>query len=51
MRYVGFGAEEDEWVSLKEAVRKRSLPLEPSECCKVGVGNFVLCFRVNYYCG
>ncbi|XP_058115146.1 protein SAWADEE HOMEODOMAIN HOMOLOG 1 isoform X2 [Magnolia sinica] len=45
VRYVGFGAEEDEWVNIKKAVRERSLPLEPSECRKVNTGDLVLCFR------
>ncbi|XP_077228594.1 SAWADEE HOMEODOMAIN protein isoform X2 [Tasmannia lanceolata] len=35
VRYIGFGAEEDEWVNIKKAIRERSLPLEPSECGKV----------------
>ncbi|XP_077218060.1 uncharacterized protein LOC143852494 isoform X8 [Tasmannia lanceolata] len=45
VRYVGFGAEEDEWVNIKKAVRERSLPLEPPECGKVDVGDLVLCYR------
>ncbi|XP_068643625.1 protein SAWADEE HOMEODOMAIN HOMOLOG 1-like isoform X2 [Aristolochia californica] len=45
VRFVGFGAEEDEWVNIKTAVRKRSLPLEPPECRKVAVGDRVLCFQ------
>ncbi|KAK1289409.1 Bet1-like SNARE 1-1 [Acorus calamus] len=45
VRYVGYGAEEDEWVNVKNAVRERSLPLEPSECCNVKVGDLVLCFQ------
>ncbi|KAK1313451.1 hypothetical protein QJS10_CPA06g00814 [Acorus calamus] len=36
--YVGYGAKEDEWVNVKNAVRERSLPLEPSECCNVKDG-------------
>lgn len=44
VRFVGFGAEEDEWVNIKEAVRVRSVPLEHSECQKVKVGDLVLCF-------
>ena len=46
VRFVGFGAEEDEWVNVKKAVRERSLPLEHSECHKVKVGDVVLCFQV-----
>lgn len=46
VRFVGFGAEEDEWVNIKKAVRERSIPLEHSECHKVKVGDLVLCFQV-----
>lgn len=45
VRFTGFGAEEDEWVNMKKAIRARSLPLEPSECRKVSIGDLVLCFR------
>ncbi|KAF5199073.1 Sawadee homeodomain-like protein [Thalictrum thalictroides] len=45
VRFVGFGAEEDEWVNVKTGVRERSLPLESSECHKVNVGDLVLCFH------
>ncbi|KAL9156840.1 hypothetical protein ABFS82_09G106100 [Erythranthe guttata] len=45
VRFAGFGKEEDEWVNVERAVRERSLPLEPSECDKVHVGDLVLCFR------
>ncbi|XP_050939494.1 protein SAWADEE HOMEODOMAIN HOMOLOG 1-like isoform X2 [Cucumis melo] len=44
-RFVGFGAEEDEWVNIKQAVRERSVPLEHSECQKVKAGDLVLCFQ------
>ncbi|XP_073311697.1 protein SAWADEE HOMEODOMAIN HOMOLOG 1-like [Primulina huaijiensis] len=45
VRYVGFGAEEDEWVNTRTAVRLRSIPLEHSECHKVKVGDLVVCFQ------
>ncbi|KAL3840859.1 hypothetical protein ACJIZ3_025450 [Penstemon smallii] len=45
VRFAGFGNEEDEWVSVRRAVRERSIPLEHSECDKVNVGDLVLCFR------
>ncbi|KAB1996288.1 hypothetical protein ERO13_D13G193600v2 [Gossypium hirsutum] len=45
VRFVGFGAEEDEWVNVKKAVRGRSIPFEHSECCKVMVGGLVLCLQ------
>ncbi|XP_073126193.1 protein SAWADEE HOMEODOMAIN HOMOLOG 1-like isoform X2 [Henckelia pumila] len=41
VRYVGFGAEEDEWVNTRTAVRLRSIPLEHSECHKVKAGDLV----------
>ncbi|WCJ29494.1 hypothetical protein M5689_011127 [Euphorbia peplus] len=45
VRFVGFGAEEDEWVSIKNAVRERSVPLEHSECQNVKTGDLVCCFQ------
>ncbi|KAJ0076026.1 hypothetical protein Patl1_33995 [Pistacia atlantica] len=36
---------EDEWVKVKEGVRERSIPLEPSECHEVNVGDLVLCYQ------
>ncbi|BFG18517.1 hypothetical protein CerSpe_047910 [Prunus speciosa] len=45
VRFVGFGAEEDEWVNVKRAVRERSVPLEHSECQNLKVGDLVLCFQ------
>ncbi|CAN0858772.1 Protein SAWADEE HOMEODOMAIN HOMOLOG 1 [Linum grandiflorum] len=48
VRYAGYRNTDDEWVNLKRAVRERSIPLEPSECQKVEVGDLVLCFRVNH---
>ncbi|KAB2629653.1 sawadee homeodoman 1-like [Pyrus ussuriensis x Pyrus communis] len=41
--FVGLGAEEDEWVNVKKAVRERSVPLEHSECYTLKVGDHVLC--------
>ena len=46
VRFVGFGAEEDEWVNVKNAVRERSIPLEHSECHRLKVGDLVCCFQV-----
>ncbi|KAJ4957572.1 hypothetical protein NE237_024683 [Protea cynaroides] len=45
VRFIGYGAEDDEWVNVKKSVRQRSLPLEPSECQKVKVGDQVLCLQ------
>ncbi|CAK9153504.1 unnamed protein product [Ilex paraguariensis] len=47
VRFSGFGNGEDEWVNVKRAVRERSIPLEPSECHRVKVGDIVLCYREN----
>lgn len=47
VRFIGFGTEEDEWVNIKKAVRGRSIPFEHSECCKVMVGDLVLCLQVT----
>ncbi|XP_031255765.1 protein SAWADEE HOMEODOMAIN HOMOLOG 1-like isoform X2 [Pistacia vera] len=45
VRFSGFGNAEDEWVNVKEGVRERSIPLEPSECHEVNVGDLVLCYQ------
>ncbi|KAF2301168.1 hypothetical protein GH714_020601 [Hevea brasiliensis] len=45
IRFAGFRNTDDEWVNVKRAVRERSIPLEPSECSRVKVGDLVLCFR------
>ncbi|XP_078153637.1 SAWADEE HOMEODOMAIN protein isoform X2 [Carex rostrata] len=45
VRYADFGADEDEWINVKRAIRVRSVPVESSECTKVRVGDLVLCFR------
>ncbi|KAL9676725.1 hypothetical protein QQ045_004943 [Rhodiola kirilowii] len=45
VRFVGFGADEDEWVNLASSVRERSVPLEPYECHHVNVGDILLCFQ------
>lgn len=54
VRYVGYGAEEDEWVNVKDSLRERSVPLEHSECHNLEVGDLVVCFQesqdqVKYY--
>ena len=46
VRFSGFSYDQDEWVNVKRGVRERSIPLEPSECHRVEVGDLVLCFRV-----
>lgn len=48
VRFAGFGHEEDEWVNVKRRVRERSVPLEPSECDRLNVGDAVMCFRVSF---
>ncbi|KNA14434.1 hypothetical protein SOVF_106730 [Spinacia oleracea] len=45
VRFVGFGAEEDEWVNVKNDVRERSIPLENWECLKVNAGEMMLCLQ------
>ncbi|CAI0441399.1 unnamed protein product [Linum tenue] len=45
VRFEGYGAEEDEWVNVREAVRQRSVPVDPSECHLVNVGDVVCCFQ------
>ncbi|KAF5726860.1 protein SAWADEE HOMEODOMAIN 1 [Tripterygium wilfordii] len=45
VRFSGFSNADDEWVNVKRAVRERSIPLEPSECRRVKVGDLVLCFQ------
>ncbi|KAI5651243.1 hypothetical protein M9H77_37248 [Catharanthus roseus] len=45
VRFAGFGKDQDEWINVRRGVRQRSIPLEPSECDKVKVGDLVLCFR------
>ncbi|XP_057799824.1 protein SAWADEE HOMEODOMAIN HOMOLOG 1-like isoform X2 [Salvia miltiorrhiza] len=45
LRYVGFGADEDEWVNARDSVRVRSVALEHTECQTVKVGDLVVCFQ------
>ena len=47
VRFVGYGAEDDEWVNVKAAIRQRSVPYESSECISVFPGEIVLCFQVS----
>lgn len=47
VRFSGFSHDQDEWVNVRKGLRERSIPLEPSECHKVKVGDLVLCFRAN----
>ncbi|KAG5034397.1 hypothetical protein JHK87_009307 [Glycine soja] len=45
VRFVGFGADEDEWINIKTSVRQRSIPLESTECSNLKMGDPVLCFQ------
>lgn len=45
VRFAGYGADEDEWVNVRSAVRQRSLPCEASECVSILPGDAVLCFQ------
>uniref|UniRef100_A0A2P2IJK4 Protein SAWADEE HOMEODOMAIN HOMOLOG 1 n=1 Tax=Rhizophora mucronata TaxID=61149 RepID=A0A2P2IJK4_RHIMU len=47
VRFAGYSNAHDEWVNLKRSVRERSIPLVPSECDKVHVGDLVLCFQLR----
>uniref|UniRef100_A0A0E0B1S2 SAWADEE domain-containing protein n=1 Tax=Oryza glumipatula TaxID=40148 RepID=A0A0E0B1S2_9ORYZ len=45
VRFQGFGAEEDEWINVRKAIRLQSIPLESSECKLIREGDLVLCFK------
>ncbi|CAN8293340.1 unnamed protein product [Cochlearia groenlandica] len=45
VRFSGFDNQHDEWLNVKTSVRERSIPVEPSECERVNVGDLVLCFQ------
>ncbi|KAJ0257051.1 Protein SAWADEE HOMEODOMAIN 1 [Hirschfeldia incana] len=45
VRFSGFDNRHDEWVNVKASVRERSIPVEPSECGRVKVGDLLLCFQ------
>ncbi|CAI9267528.1 unnamed protein product [Lactuca saligna] len=47
VRFSGFSHDQDEWVNVRKGLRERSIPLVPSECHKVKVGDLLLCFRAN----
>ncbi|XP_022723504.1 protein SAWADEE HOMEODOMAIN HOMOLOG 1 isoform X2 [Durio zibethinus] len=47
VRFTGFDKREDEWVNVDNAVRERSVPLEPSECHMVKIGDLVLCYQTQ----
>ncbi|KAL2936224.1 Protein SAWADEE HOMEODOMAIN -like protein 1 [Bienertia sinuspersici] len=50
VRFAGFGVSHDEWVNIRTGIRERSIPLEPSECHKIRVGDLVLSYqeRLDY---
>lgn len=38
-------------MNVETAVRERSIPLEPSECGMVNIGDLVLCYLVfSFFC-
>nr|KAJ0219487.1 hypothetical protein LSAT_V11C300147280 [Lactuca sativa] len=41
------GHDQDEWLNVRKGLRKRSIPLVPSDCHKVKVGDLLLCYRAN----
>ncbi|XP_023633023.1 protein SAWADEE HOMEODOMAIN HOMOLOG 1 isoform X1 [Capsella rubella] len=45
VRFSGFDNRHDEWVNVTTSVRERSIPVEPSECGRVNVGDLLLCFQ------
>lgn len=45
VRFVGFRAEDDEWVNVKNAVRLRSLPCEAFDCAHIMPGEHICCFK------
>ncbi|KAG2268364.1 hypothetical protein Bca52824_062919 [Brassica carinata] len=45
VRFSGFDNQHDEWVNVQTSVRERSIPVEPSECGRVKVGELLLCFQ------
>uniref|UniRef100_A0A0D9XCR4 SAWADEE domain-containing protein n=1 Tax=Leersia perrieri TaxID=77586 RepID=A0A0D9XCR4_9ORYZ len=45
VRFQGYGAEEDEWINVRKAIRLQSIPLESSECRLIRKGDLVLCFK------
>ncbi|KVH97991.1 hypothetical protein Ccrd_023805 [Cynara cardunculus var. scolymus] len=47
VRFCGFSHDQDEWVNVRRGLRERSIPLVPSECHKVKVGDHLLCYRAN----
>lgn len=47
VRFCGFSHDQDEWVNVRRGLRERSIPLVPSECHKVKVGDLLLCYRAN----
>lgn len=47
VRFSGFDNRHDEWVNVNTSVRERSIPVVPSECGRVKVGDLLLCFQVN----
>ncbi|KAI4325294.1 hypothetical protein MLD38_030706 [Melastoma candidum] len=45
VRFSGFSKDQDEWINVRTSIRERSIPLEPSECHKIHVGDLTLCFQ------
>ncbi|XP_024007703.1 protein SAWADEE HOMEODOMAIN HOMOLOG 1 isoform X2 [Eutrema salsugineum] len=45
VRFSGFDNGHDEWVNVRTSVRERSIPVVPSECGRVNVGDLLLCFQ------
>lgn len=45
VRFAGFGAEDDEWINVENAVRRRSLPCDAFNCVCIKPGDLICCFQ------
>ncbi|XP_057454406.1 protein SAWADEE HOMEODOMAIN HOMOLOG 1-like [Lotus japonicus] len=45
VRYAGYDKVDEEWVNVKNEMRERSIPLEPSQCHKVKDGDLAVCLQ------
>lgn len=46
VRFAGFSRKDNEWLNVKNAVRERSIQLQPNECGTVNTGDAVVCHQV-----
>ena len=45
VRIAGFGAENDEWLNVKNVVRRCSLPCDAFKCVCIKPGDLICCFQ------